>query len=75
METVAVLLVRQAKEAGLVINTGAGLKPGLYEINDVLGEYVLKYRGESSIDSNVLCALSPDSLFGRREAIFKPKTK
>jgi hypothetical protein len=67
MKTLARILVRDGKEAGLFIPMrGHGLKPGLYNLDEFLGEIEMKYVG-MPVMAGGIANYSLDSLMDLRE--------
>lgn len=60
------LLVRKGKTAGLFIPYPDGLKPGLYHIEEAMGEVSLKYVGEPYTDEARLNGLDLNGLMSDR---------
>ena len=69
MKTIARILIRNENEAGLFIPmSNHGLKPGLYNLREFLGEHELVYVGSPAMDSKHMSGLSPDDILASRES-------
>lgn len=67
MKTLARLLVRPGQEIGVLVPMkNHGLKPGLYDLREVLGEHMLVWKGEPYADWSLIAGLSPSGICNDR---------
>lgn len=67
------ILVRADGLAGVFIPYGEGLKPGLYDIVDILEVMTIERVGKPAMIEKRLQSLSPDELLDEREKVFLTK--
>lgn len=67
MKTIGRLLVRSKKIAGIFLPMGeGGLEPGLYDVQEVLGEIQLKYLGKAALKQDTLDGVDTTGVMNNR---------